>query len=258
MPHDLAIAVAGLLVGFTVGLTGMGGGALMTPILVLFFRVAPLAAVSSDLMASLVMKPLGGGLHWRRGTVRKDIVLWLTLGSVPAAFAGVLILRAAGAGHVQDFLKRALGLALIASASALVLRARIQRRRERGLEPAPVVLNRPVTLAIGAIGGLIVGMTSVGSGSLIIVMLLFLYPGLTSAELVGTDLVQAIPLVAAAALGHLLFGAVKIGLTASLLVGALPGVYLGAHLSSRTSQRVVRPALFLVLLTSGLKLVQVI
>jgi uncharacterized membrane protein YfcA len=256
--HDLAIAVAGLLVGFTVGLTGMGGGALMTPILVLFFRVAPLAAVSSDLVASLVMKPVGGGLHWRRGTVRKDIVAWLAMGSVPAAFAGVLLLRALGAAHTQDLLKRALGLALIASAAAIVLRARIQHLRDRGRDPGPAVLNRPATVAIGAIGGLIVGMTSVGSGSLIIVMLLFLYPGLSPAELVGTDLVQAIPLVGAAALGHLLFGAFKLGLTAALLAGAIPGVYVGAHLSSRTSQRVVRPALFAVLLTSGLKLVQVI
>jgi uncharacterized protein len=258
MHHDLAIATAGLVVGFTVGLTGMGGGALMTPILVLFFRVQPLAAVSSDLVASLFMKPVGGGLHWRRGTVRRDLVLWLSVGSVPAAFGGVLLLRALGAHHVQGELKRALGLALIASAGAIVLRARVQLRRERGLEPRPALLNRPLTVAVGAIGGLVVGMTSVGSGSLIIVMLLFLYPSLTSAELVGTDLVQAIPLVAAAALGHVLFGAVKLGLTASLLIGAIPGVYLGAHLSSRASQRVVRPALFIVLLTSGLKLVQVI
>jgi uncharacterized membrane protein YfcA len=255
---DLAIAAAGLLVGFTVGLTGMGGGALMTPILVLFFRIAPLAAVSSDLVASLVMKPIGGGVHWRRGTVRRDIVLWLALGSVPAAFAGVLVLRAIGAGHVEELLKRALGLALIASAGAIVLRSRIQRRSERGHDLGPAVLKRPATVAIGAIGGLMVGMTSVGSGSLIIVMLLFLYPGLTSAEVVGTDLVQAIPLVAAAALGHLFFGSVRLALTASLLVGALPGVYVGAHLSSMASSRVVRPALFLVLLTSGLKLVQVI
>jgi len=253
-----ALTAASFGIGIVVGLTGMGGGALMTPVLVIFFHIQPLAAVSSDLVASLFMKPLGGGLHWRRGTVRRDLVLWLSIGSVPAAFTGVLLLRALGAANVQDLLKRALGLALIASASAIVLRARIQRRRDRGVEPGPAVLNRPLTLAIGAVGGLIVGMTSVGSGSLIIVMLLFLYPGLTSAELVGTDLVQAIPLVAAAALGHLLFGAVKLGLTASLLAGALPGVYVGAHLSSRTSQRVVRPALFLVLLTSGLKLVQVI
>jgi uncharacterized protein len=254
---DLAIALAGLLVGFTVGLTGMGGGALMTPIMVLFFKVSPLAAVSSDLLVSLIMKPVGGGVHLKRGTVRKDIALWLCIGSVPAAFAGVLLLRSLGT-DIEPLLKRALGLALLASAASIVLRHTIERRRNKGWEPAPAVLNKPATLLVGAIGGLVVGMTSVGSGSLIIVMLLFLYPGLKSSQLVGTDLVQAIPLVGSAALGHVLFGDVRLGLTASLLLGALPGVYIGARLSAHAPDKVVRPALFTVLLTSGLKLVQVI
>jgi uncharacterized membrane protein YfcA len=259
MPFDLdpAIALAGLLVGFTVGLTGMGGGALMTPIMVLFFKVSPLAAVSSDLVVSLLMKPVGGAVHARRGTVRKDIALWLCIGSVPAAFAGVLLLRNLGT-DVEPLLKRALGLALLASAGSIVLRQVIERRRAEGWEPAPAVLSKPATLAIGIVGGLVVGMTSVGSGSLIIVMLLFVYPGLRSAQLVGTDLVQAIPLVGSAALGHLLFGDVRLGLTASLLLGALPGVYVGARLSAKAPDKVVRPALFTVLFTSGLKLVQVI
>ncbi|HEX9970273.1 MAG TPA: sulfite exporter TauE/SafE family protein [Acidimicrobiales bacterium] len=258
MHIDLAIALAGLLVGFTVGLTGMGGGALMTPIMVLFFKVSPLAAVSSDLVVSLIMKPVGGGVHLKRGTVRKDIALWLCVGSVPAAFAGVLILNALGAHNVDDLLKRALGLALLASAGSILLRRTIDKRRSEGWEPAPAVLNKPVTVLVGVIGGLVVGLTSVGSGSLIIVMLLFLYPGLKSNELVGTDLVQAIPLVGAAAFGHMLFGDVQLALTASLLLGALPGVYAGARLSSHAPDKVVRPALFVVLLTSGLKLVQVI
>lgn len=258
MHLDPAIAVAGLLVGFSVGLTGMGGGALMTPILVLFFKVQPLAAVSSDLLASLIMKPVGGTVHLRRGTVRKDLVIWLCVGSVPSAFAGVLVLRALGQGNVDGLLKRALGVALLAAATSIVLKARIQRRQDQGIETPPVMLNRAATVAVGAVGGLIVGMTSVGSGSLIVVMLLFLYPGLRSSELVGTDLVQAIPLVGAATLGHLLFGDVRLALTASLLLGALPGVYAGARLSAHADERVVRPALFLILLTSGLKLVQVI
>lgn len=258
MHLDLAISVAGLLVGFTVGLTGMGGGALMTPIMVLFFKVSPLAAVSSDLVVSLIMKPVGGGVHLKRGTVRKDIALWLCIGSVPAAFTGVLILNALGSHNVDDLLKRALGLALLASAGSILLRRMIDRRRAEGYEPRPAELNKPVTVMVGVIGGLVVGLTSVGSGSLIIVMLLFLYPGLKSNELVGTDLVQAIPLVGAAALGHMLFGDVQLALTASLLLGALPGVYIGARLSSHAPEKVVRPALFAVLLTSGLKLVQVI
>jgi uncharacterized protein len=258
MHFDLAIALAGLLVGFTVGLTGMGGGALMTPIMVLFFKVSPLAAVSSDLVVSLIMKPVGGAVHMKRGTVRRDIATWLCIGSVPAAFAGVLVLNALGNHNVEPLLKRALGLALLASAGSILLRRTIDRRRSEGWEPGPAVLNKPVTVLIGAVGGLVVGLTSVGSGSLIIVMLLFLYPGLKSSELVGTDLVQAIPLVGAAALGHLLFGDVRLALTASLLLGALPGVYAGARLSAHAPDRVVRPALFVVLLTSGLKLVQVI
>ena len=118
------------------------------------------------------------------------------------------------------------------------------------------VVPRPVrTVLIGMIGGIVVGMTSVGSGSLMIIMLLFLYPGLRTSELVGTDLVQAVPLVAAAAAGHALFGAVQLGLTTSLLIGALPGVYVGARLSSRAPDRLVKPALALVLVVSGLKLV---
>jgi uncharacterized membrane protein YfcA len=250
--------LAGLLVGFTVGLTGMGGGALLTPMMVLFFKVSPLAAVSSDLLVSLVMKPVGGAVHLKRGTVRKDLALWLCVGSVPAAFAGVLLLRALGGDDIQPFVKQALGIALLVAAASIVAKAFLNSRRDDALERPPVVINRPVTVAVGALGGLIVGMTSVGSGSLIIVMLLFLYPGLRSNELVGTDLIQAIPLVAAATIGHLFFGDVSFGLTGSILLGALPGVYAGARLSSRAPDRVVRPALFLVLLTSGLKLVSVI
>jgi uncharacterized membrane protein YfcA len=258
MHVDPAISLAGLLVGFVVGLTGMGGGALMTPLLVLVFHVQPLAAVSSDLVTSLVMKPFGGAVHMNRGTVRRDIALCLTAASVPSAFIGVLLLKSVGTDHVEAFLRQAIGIALLASAGSMVIRSRIQAMRSRGLEPGPATLNVPVTLAIGALGGLLVGMTSVGSGSVIIVLLLTVYPALTSAELVGTDLVQAIPLVGAAALGHLLFGDVRLGLTTSLLIGAIPGVLLGAHFSSRAGDRYVRPALFVVLLTTGLKLVNVI
>ncbi|HEX3829659.1 MAG TPA: sulfite exporter TauE/SafE family protein [Sporichthyaceae bacterium] len=260
MHIDLWMAVAGLIVGFVVGLTGMGGGALMTPILVIFFHVAPLAAVSSDLVASLVMKPVGGTVHLRRGTVNKPLVGWLSLGSVPAAFGGVFLLRAVGGNNsgVQREVKLLLGVALLIAAAGLVLRALLARRAAaRGTVP-PAVQVRPVpTLLIGVVGGLIVGMTSVGSGSLIIVALLFLYPGLTTAEIVGTDLVQAVPLVGSAALGHLLFGDFRLDLTTSVLVGALPGVYLGARCSAAAAQGLVRRALVAVLLVSALKLLNV-
>lgn len=255
MHLDPLIALAGLVVGFTVGLTGMGGGALMTPIMVLLFKVDVLAAVSSDLVVSLIMKPVGGGVHLKRGTVRKDIALWLCVGSVPAAFAGVLLLKAIGADDIDGILKKALGVALLASAGSIILRRYIDKRRAEGWNPPPADLKRGTTIAVGVVGGLVVGLTSVGSGSLIIVMLLFLYPGLKSRELVGTDLIQAIPLVGSAAFGHLLFGDVRLGLTTSLLIGALPGVYLGARLSSRAPDKVVRPTLFTVLAASGLRLV---
>ncbi|MFL6128123.1 MAG: sulfite exporter TauE/SafE family protein [Mycobacteriales bacterium] len=262
---DPTIGVAGFMVGVLVGLTGMGGGALMTPVLVLVFGVQPLAAVSSDLVASLFMKPVGGLVHLRHGTVHFTLVKWLCLGSVPAAFAGVLVLRALGSGEtIQDVVKVALGVALLLAVLTMVARALLVLRQHgrswrAGSGPSkdsePIVVRVWQTVLVGAVGGVVVGMTSVGSGSLIIVMLLLLYPKLRAAELVGTDLVQAVPLVAAAALGHALFGEVQLGLTAGLLAGALPGVWLGARLSSRAPQRVVRRALALVLLASGLKLV---
>ncbi len=264
MQIDPAIALAGLVVGFTVGLTGMGGGALMTPILVLLFRVQPLAAVSSDLVAAVIMKPVGGGVHLRRGTVHTTLVRWLVVGSVPSAFAGVLVLRQLGNGaEVQSRIKLALGAALLLAAGSIAGKGLLGARRaagtpgqagDRPAERGPFRVKVAPTILVGVVGGLVVGMTSVGSGSLMIVLLLLLYPMLSSAELVGTDLVQAIPLVASAALGHLLFGDFRLDLTASLLAGSVPGVYVGARISSRAPDAVIRPALGLVLLASGLKL----
>jgi uncharacterized protein len=261
---DVAIALAGLFVGFTVGLTGMGGGALMTPILVLLFHVQPLAAVSSDLVAAVVMKPVGGAVHLRRGTVNFALVRWLMVGSVPAAFAGVLVLRQLGEGAVvQERIKVTLGVALLLAAASIAAKGLLEVRARRSDRPRGRGGDRPFrvrplpTVLIGVTGGLVVGMTSVGSGSLMIVLLLLLYPMLSSSRLVGTDLVQAIPLVASAALGHLLFGDFRLDLTASLLAGSIPGVYLGAKVSSRAKDGIIRPALALVLIASGLKLVGV-
>ncbi|KPM55863.1 permease [Frankia sp. CcI49] len=263
MEIDPLVTLAGVLVGFVVGLTGMGGGALMTPILVLLFGVQPLAAVSSDLVASAVMKPVGATVHLRRGTVHRGLVTWLVLGSVPAGFCGVLILRAMGDGEaVQDRMKIFMGAVLIVAALAMLAKAELDRRRG----PAPtdddaaveVTVRRLPTLAVGVVGGLVVGMTSVGSGSLIIVLLLALYPSIRASQLVGTDLAQAVPLVAAASLGHLLFGDFQLGLTGSLLIGSLPGVYLGARISAGSAtSALIRPAIVVVVSLSGLKLVGV-
>lgn len=256
MHVDPGLIIAGLIVGLTVGLTGMGGGALMTPILVLVFGINPLAAVSSDIVASLVMKPIGGTVHARRGTVHLGIVKWLALGSVPSAFAGVLILRSLGDGsEVADTIKELLGVALVVAVAAMIARVIVQANRREATLPAVDVPVRPgPTLAVGILGGLIVGMTSVGSGSLMIVLLLMLYPRLRTSSLVGTDLVQAIPLVASAALGHLLFGDFKLDITLMLLVGCIPGVYIGARLSARASDRLIRPVMVAVLTGTALKL----
>jgi uncharacterized membrane protein YfcA len=262
MDIDLLMAVAGLFVGFIVGLTGMGGGALMTPVLVIFFNVNPLTAVSSDLVVSLVMKPIGGAVHARRGTVNEPMVTWLADRSVPAEIGGVLLLRALGGddADLQSFVKKALGWALVIAAAGIVLKSlQTIRSKARAVDrdPGPVVIRPIPTMIVGLIGGVVVGMTSVGSGSLIIVALLFMYPGLKASEIVGTDLVQAVPLVGAAAVGHMLFGDFQFDVASSVLLGAIPGVYVGARVSARASQSVIRRALVIVLTASALKLLGV-
>ncbi|MFI5053168.1 MAG: sulfite exporter TauE/SafE family protein [Acidimicrobiia bacterium] len=256
---DFGIALAGLIVGIVVGLTGMGGGALMTPILVIGFGIEPLAAVSSDLVAAVVMKPIGGGIHFRRGTVHTGLVRWLALGSVPGALIGSYIVSHLS-GDTGDTIKVVLGVVLLLAASGMVIRGYLSARRPVGVEGEAaerVPVKRAATLAVGFVGGTIVGMTSVGSGSLMIVALMLLYPTLSSRELVGTDLVQAVPLVLAAAIGHLLWGEFELALTGSLLIGAVPGVIIGAHVSSRAPDAFIRPVLVLVLALSGLKLLDV-
>jgi uncharacterized protein len=259
MDVDLALTAAGFIVGIIVGLTGMGGGALMTPILVIGFGVEPLAAVSSDLVAAVVMKPIGGGIHFRRGTVHMGMVRWLTLGSVPGALVGSYVVSHLS-GDVGDTIKVILGVVLLIAAAAMAVRSYLVGHRGPGVdgaEAARVPVRRALTLLVGVCGGAIVGMTSVGSGSLMIVALMLLYPTLSSKELVGTDLVQAVPLVLAAAIGHLLWGDFEFGLTTSLLLGSIPGVIIGAHVSSRAKDSVIRPVLVLVLTLSGLKLLGV-
>jgi uncharacterized protein len=254
---DPYLVLAGLVVGSIVGLTGMGGGALMTPVLVLLFNVQPLAAISSDLVASVIMKPFGSAVHLKHRTVHHGVVRWLALGSVPGAFVGVLISTSfKHAKGVQDDLKIALGVALLLAVAGITARAVLDRRRHtiEALTPGEVPVRRLPTLAVGVFGGVVVGLTSVGSGSLMIVLMMLLYPRLSTRQLVGTDLVQAVPLVAAAALGQLLLGDVKLPLTAALLLGAIPGVIFGAKLSAKAPSGPLRWALATVLSASGVKL----
>ncbi|MER5518476.1 sulfite exporter TauE/SafE family protein [Streptomyces sp. NPDC002763] len=254
------IIIAGALVGFAVGLTGMGGGALMTPIMVMVFGVNPTAAIGSDLAASVFMKPFGALVHQRAGTVRWDIVRWLLPTAVPAAFGGVFLLRALGDGDdLQQRVKYVVGTALMLAVVGMLTRLWLDRRRaatEADAEDAHVPVRPVATLLIGLVGGVIVGMTSVGSGSLIIVMLMLAHPRLKANHLVGTDLVQAIPMVAAAALGHLLVGDADLGLAATLLIGAVPGVLLGSVVSSRVAGGAVRWALVVLLTGSGLSMLK--
>lgn len=248
---DWTLVLAGAAVGFLVGLTGAGGGALMTPMLIFVFGVTPSAAISSDLVAAMVMRPVGGAVHLTRRTVNLPMVGWLTVGSVPSAFAGAYLLRLLGTGVAAETkVEMVLGVALLLGAGGMVVRSLLGPRATGGIRVRP-----GPTVAVGAVGGLMVGLTSVGSGSLMIVLLLLLYPTLAASQLVGTDLVQAIPLTAAAALGQLLFGHVDLSVTAALVVGSVPAVLVGSLLSSRAPDRLLRPVIAVALLASGLKYV---
>jgi uncharacterized protein len=260
MHIDPYIILGSAIVGFLVGMTGAGGGALMTPMLILLFGVKPSAAISSDLVAAVVMRPFGAAVHLRKGTVNRRLVGWMVLGSVPMAFVGAYLLHVMGhAKSAQANIEKVLGAALLIGAAAMVLRYLLDRRAagtRNGL--LHEIVPRPArTVAIGMIGGLVVGLTSVGSGSLMIIMLLFLYPAISAKQLVGTDLTQAVPLTVAAALGALIFGHVEFGVTTSLILGSVPAVLLGSLFSSSAPDRYVRPAITFVITASGLKYVGV-
>ena len=243
-----------------VGLTGAGGGALMTPMLILLFGVAPTSAISSDLVAAVVMRPFGAAVHLRAGTVNLRLVRWLVVGSVPAAFLGAYFLKLLGhTESAQTNVEIALGAALLVGATAMAARMVLDRisGRPRTARIAHIAVRPVPTLAIGIVGGVIVGMTSVGSGSLMIILLLFLYPTIGANRLVGTDLTQAVPLTVAAAAGALLFGHVELAVTVSLILGSVPAVLVGSMLSSTVPDRYIRPVIAFVIFASGLKYVGV-
>ncbi len=258
MQIDPYIVLGSAVVGLLVGMTGAGGGALMTPMLILLFGVTPTAAISSDLVASVVMRPVGAGVHLRAGTVNKRLVLLMSCGSVPAAILGSYLLSLMGDSTTDvKRIELILGTALLIGAAAMVLRFFLDRRSgtDRDAHVSEITPRPALTILVGVIGGVIVGMTSVGSGSLMIVMMLFLYPMISAKQLVGTDLTQAVPLTLAAAVGALIFGNVQFGLTASLIIGSVPAVFIGSMLSSSIPDRYIRPVIAFVILASGLKYV---
>jgi uncharacterized membrane protein YfcA len=256
----LSILLVAFGVGIVVGLTGMGGGALMTPALI-FLGVDPTAAVANDLVAASINKSVGAGVHWRRGTPNLRLAGLLILGSVPFAFAGGFIVKSVGdSGAQQDFLTTMIGYALLFTAATYTLRMYLQLRYvTRGNvvgEDEPQVRVLP-TILVGAVGGLLVGITSVGSGSLIMVAMLLIYPTLSAVRLVGTDLVQAVPLVLAAAVGHVVTEGVTWAVLIPLILGGTPGTFLGAKMAAWVSQSVIRRGIVIVLSLTGLKMLGV-
>jgi uncharacterized protein len=263
---DLLLVAGGLVAGLMVGLTGMGGALLVTPLLVTF-GVPASVAVSSDVVAGAVVKPVGSLVHARHGTVHWGLVLWLSVGSVPGVLVGTLLFARvmSGAGG-QQMLKTLIGVVLVVALTATLLRGWIGKRvrakadaatsagvpADHGGPRAPV--RRVATASIGLLVGLMVGMTSVGSGSLIVTSLLLLYPLLRPSVLVGTDLMQAVPMLAAGAIAHVGLGDVDWRLTIALLLGMLPGVWVGARLSSRYDGHQLRRLLLVVLAATSLRL----
>jgi uncharacterized membrane protein YfcA len=264
---DFRFSVAGLVVGILVGLTGMGGGSLLAPIMILFFRIPPVWAVGTDIAYSTVTKAVGSIVHIRQKTVNFRIALWLGCGSVPATFASVALvqyLRKYHHGFINDVVLRMLGVTLIMVAVLLVVKPFVMRRlaqRETHQDVTLVTerwerLYRPaLTVLIGAVVGFLVGLTSVGSGTLIIVSIAFLFPKLGPKELVGTDIFQAFLLLASGAIGYLTAGTINWPVVALLLLGSLPGVLIGSRLSKYIPDRFMRPLLATVLALSGWKLI---
>src|SRR3954454_9191404 len=238
----------------------MGGGALMTPALI-FLGVNPAAAVANDLVAASVNKSVGAAVHWRQGSPNLKLAGYLVIGSVPFAFAGGFIVKSLGDEEAKTaFLTQAIGVALLLAAASYALRMYLQLRYVASGNIASATeprINPIATIAVGAIGGLLVGITSVGSGSLIMVSLLLLYPTLAAPRLVGTDLVQAVPLVLAAAVGHVVNEGVTWAVLIPLVLGGTPGTFVGARMAGWVSQSVIRRGIVLVLALTGLKMLGV-
>lgn len=255
---DTAYALAGALTGFVVGLTGIGGGALMTPILLIFFGVSPTTAIATDLWFAAITKLVGARVHHTNGNVDWQVAKRLWLGSLPMALLIVVIVSLGAQVAKVDWLTKAIGTVVLITSIGLLVAPKLvayakgrrigQPERFKAIQPA-------LTVTSGGVLGLCVALTSVGAGALGSVMLLYLYPlRMTPHRLVATDIVHAIPLAAVAGLGYLLAGMVDWWLLASLLVGSIPTVLIGSMLAAKFSGRWIQVALALVLLAASAKI----
>jgi len=247
-------SLSGLLVGFLVGLTGVGGGSLMTPLLVLAFGIHPTTAVGTDLLYAAATKTIGTGVHGFKGTVQWKIVARLAAGSVPATSLTLWLVHAQKGSAANALITLTLGWALLVTAAAVLFRKTIVKAlawRATGMSGRQVAAS---TILLGAVLGTLVSLTSVGAGALGMTVLLILYPRTDIAKLVGSDIAHAVPLTLIAGLGHWLMGSVDVSLLASLLCGSIPGIILGSLLAARTPDGVLRPILASVLVLVGVKL----
>lgn len=253
---DALHAIAGLLVGFLVGLTGVGGGSLMTPLLVLMFGVTPTTAVGTDLLYAATTKTVGMGVHGWRDTIDWKVMRRLATGSIPAAMVTLVALHTfihigKSASHV---ILLVLGTMLLLTAIGILLQRRLLGYVEHHREPVDPRTSYLPTVALGAALGVLVSISSVGAGAIGVTALLMLYPHLPVAKIIGTDIAHAVPLAFVAGAGHWLIGDVDFVLLGNLLVGSIPGVILGSMLSSRAPDQMLRPALATVLTISGVRL----
>ncbi len=254
---ELKVSVLGFVVGVLVGLTGMGGGAVMTPVLILLGWAKPVMAVGTDLLWGTLTKAAGAFVHWKQGTVDFTIVKRLALGSIPGALAGLALLaylHSQGGDTLDRVVVRLLGVALMCVALSLFVRSLPGSRIPAGREF--VYLRGPVWLTslVGAVIGFLVSLSSVGSGSLIIACLVVMYPSTSLRRIVGSDILHALILLGVSALGHLGIGSINVPLLGGLLVGSIPGVWLGSRLSAVFPEKVLRPLLATTLLFLGYKL----
>jgi uncharacterized protein len=248
-------SVAGLFVGVLVGMTGMGGGSLMTPILILLFGFDPKAAVGTDILHGAIFQSFGAVRHRQLGTVHLRLTGWMLLGSAPMSLLGVQIASSFGES-AHDTLARIVGVALIFGGLGFAAKTFLH---SKGMSDAPFILrprDRVVAVAIGVVGGFIVGLTSVGSGTFFGLVMLLVYP-LTAQKIVGTDMTHAAMLLWVAGASHLLHGNVDLHAMAWLLVGSIPGVLIGSNLSIRVPERSLRLGFAVVLFLSGIKIVDV-